>query len=242
MIFRSEVTISGNSSIIDVSEVTREFLSPDGGVSGVRGISLSVTRGSFVALSGPSGSGKTTILNLIAGLDAPNTGSVFLDGQDISRLSVEEKAALRLQKIGFIFQAYNLLPVLTALENIEFLLRVKGLPSRQAKGRAQHMLKSVGLSSHFHKRPGQLSGGQQQRVAIARALSTEPKVVLADEPTANLDSQTARSLLELMRNLNQETGTTFVFSSHDPLVLDSADRIIELRDGCVTRERYPGRI
>jgi putative ABC transport system ATP-binding protein len=197
------------------------------------GIDLTIEEGEFAALAGPSGSGKTTLLNLFGALDSPTTGTVRLDGEDLGALSASRLAQLRLRKLGFVFQAYNLIPVLSALENVEFVMELQGVPARQRAAKALALLDEVGLGELANKRPLEMSGGQQQRVAVARAIASEPRVVLADEPTANLDSDTASRLLDLMQRLNRERGITFLFSTHDPLVIDKARRTIRLRDGRV---------
>jgi putative ABC transport system ATP-binding protein len=187
--------------------------------------------GAFAALSGPSGSGKTTLLNLIGGLDKPTSGDVVVGGRSLLPLSRSALAELRLREIGFIFQSYNLVPVLSAVENVEFVMELQGVPRAERREKARQVLAAVGLSGMEHRRPGELSGGQQQRVAVARAIASHPKLILADEPTANLDSQTAEKLLELMRQLNEEQGLTFLFSTHDRLVMNFARRLIRLQDG-----------
>ncbi len=205
-------------------------------VEALRGMSLSVARGEFTAVAGPSGSGKSTFLHLVGCLDVPTSGSVIVGGRDTDSLSKRELAALRRETIGFIFQAYNLIPVLTAIENVSFPLVLLGESARDARDKSRAMLESVGLVGMDDRRPKEMSGGQQQRVAIARALVKSPAIILADEPTANLDSKTAREILELMARLNERAGTTFVFSTHDKLVMDFARRIVSLRDGLVESE------
>lgn len=200
-------------------------------VRAVDDLSLEVRPGEFVALCGPSGSGKTTVLNLIGGLDVPTRGRIFLEGRDLARLSRTELARLRRDRIGFVFQAYNLVPVLTAYENAEFVLALQGLAGRDRRRRVMALLKEVGLEGLENRRTDELSGGQQQRVAIARAIVSEPAIVLADEPTANVDSVTAESLLVLMERLNHGKQVTFLFSTHDQRVMDRAHRIIRMRDG-----------
>jgi len=180
---------------------------------------------------GPSGSGKTTLLNLLGGLDSPDKGRIWLDGTEVSSLGSGELSRFRLHHIGFVFQAYNLIPVLSAYENTEFILLLQRVPDKERKERCLKLLKEVGLEGMEHRRPFELSGGQQQRVAVARAIAAGPRIVLADEPTANLDSKTAASLLDLMRQLNRQEGTTFLFSTHDPLVMKRATRTVRLRDG-----------
>ncbi len=202
----------------------------------LHGINLTVTKGDFLAIAGPSGSGKTTLLNLIGCLDTPSNGKVFIEDEDVSVFSRRKLSKLRLEKIGFIFQEYNLIPVLTALENLEYVMLLQGWESEARRKKALTILHEVGMAGMENRRPNQMSGGQQQRVAVARAIVTEPVIVLADEPTANLDSQTGLSLLELMYSLNQTKGITFLFSTHDPMVMKRAKRIIFLKDGRVDRE------
>jgi putative ABC transport system ATP-binding protein len=194
-------------------------------------VDLKIEQGEFTALAGPSGSGKTTLLNLFGALDSPTAGTVLLDGEDLGALSSSRLAELRLRKLGFVFQAYNLIPVLSARENVEFVMELQGVPASQRRAKALALLAEVGLGELADKRPLEMSGGQQQRVAVARAIASEPRVVLADEPTANLDSDTAGRLLDLMQRLNRDRGITFLFSTHDPLVIDKARRTIRLRDG-----------
>ena len=205
-------------------------------VPALRGISLRVAPGEFLAIAGPSGSGKTTLLNIIGGLDRADAGEVLVEGKNLQLLSSGDLARLRLQRLGFVFQAYNLLPVLTALENAEFTLLLQGMPAEQRKERVQKLFAEIGLASLEHRRPGELSGGQQQRVAVARAMVTEPALILADEPTANLDSVTATALLEVMEQLNRAHGTTFVYSTHDPQVMERARRLIRLHDGQIASD------
>lgn len=201
----------------------------------LEGIDLVIHEGEFTALAGPSGSGKTTLLNLLGALDEPSSGSVRLDGEALADLGPAQLSELRLRKLGFVFQAYNLIPVFSALENVEFVMELQGIPSGERRERALDLLTQVELEGLGDKRPLEMSGGQQQRVAVARALASRPRVILADEPTANLDSKTAIRLLDLMVNLNREGGMTFLFSSHDPLVLERARRRVWLRDGGIDR-------
>jgi len=200
-------------------------------VPALRGIDLRIAPGEFLAIAGPSGSGKTTLLNIIGGLDRADTGEVLVEGKNLQLLSTGELARLRLQHLGFVFQAYNLLPVLTALENAEFTLLLQGVPAGQRRERVKALFSEIGLAGLEDRRPGELSGGQQQRVAVARAIVTEPVLILADEPTANLDSVTALALLQVMEQLNRDHGTTFVYATHDPLVMERARRLIGMRDG-----------
>ena len=218
-------------TIVELEDVTKTYHQGVSEVHAVDHLSFSVQSGEFVALAGPSGSGKTTCLNLIGALDVPVSGAVRVEGRDISGLSKRSLAQLRRDRVGFVFQAYNLIPVLTAYENAEFVLSLQGVPRAERKERVMEMLGAVGLHGMEARRPDEMSGGQQQRVAIARAMVADPALVLADEPTANLDSGTAEALLELMEGLNRDRGTTFVFSTHDHRVLARAHRILRLRDG-----------
>jgi putative ABC transport system ATP-binding protein len=226
-------------SLVVLSDVTRDY-GTDGAVThALRGVSLEVGRGEFLAVAGPSGSGKTTLLNLVSGLDRPTAGSVVVDGRAVDRLDAAGAALLRRDRIGFVFQAYNLFPVLTAAENAEYVLMLQGVPSRERRDRVLPVLARVGLQGLADRFPGELSGGQQQRVAIARAIASEPALVLADEPTANLDSATSESLLDLMAGLNAERNVTFVFSTHDPRVMARARRLVVLRDGRIDQDGPP---
>ena len=200
-------------------------------VKAVNGIDLMISEGEFTALKGPSGCGKTTLLNLLGGLDQPNSGSIIIDGTDITSLSDNELIDFRLHNIGFVFQAYNLIPVLSATENISFIMLLQNRPKNERLERANQLLNAVGLQGKEDKRPGQLSGGQQQRVAVARALASKPKFVLADEPTANLDSESTTKLLEIMLQLNKQENMTFVFATHDDRVISKAKRVIGVSDG-----------
>jgi len=207
----------------------------------LNGVDLAIEEGEFAALAGPSGSGKTTLLNMLGALDAPSAGEVLLDGESLVGASSSRLADLRLRKIGFVFQAYNLIPVLSARENVEFVMELQGVPPPARRARAMELLVEVGIGELAGKRPLEMSGGQQQRVAVARAIVSHPRVVLADEPTANLDSTTATRLLELMQRLNRERGVTFLFSTHDPLVITKARRTLRLQDGrIVAEEREAG--
>lgn len=202
-------------------------------VQALTDINLEVPKKDFACLSGPSGSGKSTLLNLIGGLDRPTGGEISVDGKRVDQLGKSELAALRLHRIGFVFQAYNLIPVLTAIENVEFVMQLQGMAAAERAAKARAILQEVGLDGLENRRPGELSGGQQQRVAVARAIVSEPSLVLADEPTANLDSKTAGNLMQLLRHMNQEHGVTFIFSTHDKLVMDFSRRLITLRDGMI---------
>jgi len=203
----------------------------------LRGINFEMSQGEFTALFGPSGSGKTTLLNILGGLDRPTEGKVFLGDKNLTRMREGELSSLRLFKIGFVFQSYNLIPVLTALENVEYVLLLQKVPRKERRERARKLLEELGLKELVNKRPTEMSGGQQQRVAVARAIVHYPELVLADEPTANLDSNTARELMELMKKLNQEKGISFLFSTHDPMVMEQARRLVEIRDGQIANER-----
>lgn len=207
----------------------------DGSVSvhALRGVDLTVEAGEFTAIVGPSGSGKTTLLNIIGGLDTPSEGSVDIGGKSIAQLSENELIDFRLNHIGFVFQSYNLIPVLTATENVEFLMLLQKKSEEERQERAQELLKAVGLEDQVNKRPNEMSGGQQQRVAVARALASKPDFVLADEPTANLDSTSTAQLLDIMLELNKKENVTFVFSTHDQRVIDRARRIVTLEDGVI---------
>jgi len=203
----------------------------------LHGINLKILDREFTALAGPSGSGKTTLLNIIGCLDVPTEGEVFINGLATTRLTSREKSELRKKDIGFIFQTFNLIPVLTAYENVEIPLVLLNLPREEKEKKVVSMLKEVGLGDYLKRRPNEMSGGQQQRVAIARSLVKDPKLVLADEPTANLDSATAREILTLMKDLNEKFQTTFIFSTHDRLVMEYARRLVNLRDGQIESER-----
>lgn len=206
-------------------------------VNALRGINLIVAKGDFSVIAGPSGSGKTTLLNIVGTLDKPSSGKVFLDGVDVAAKNRRELADIRLRKIGFVFQAYNLNPVLSALENVEFTMMLRGIDSSERKRKGLALLEELGIAELAYKRPNEMSGGQQQRVAVARAISNDPRLVLADEPTANLDSETAIKLLELMEKLNSEDKITFVFSSHDPQVIGRAHRLLILKDGQIVTDK-----
>ena len=200
-------------------------------VHALRGVTLEIQQGDFAVLVGPSGSGKTTLLNVIGGLDAPSGGRVWVAGAEIGRLSKSALSQVRLRRIGFVFQEFNLIPVLSALENVEFVMLLQGRPEAERRARALGLLSELGLEGLEHRRPRELSGGQQQRVAVARAIAAEPIIVLPDEPTANLDSGAGGALMDMMRRLNEEKGVTFVFSTHDPMVVERARRVIRLKDG-----------
>jgi len=233
---------SAAQSIISVRDVSKDYLLGKTSVHALRGVSLGVDRGEFLSIAGPSGSGKTTLLNLIGCVDTPTSGSVLVDGQDTSKLSERALTELRLRRIGFIFQSFNLVQVLSVFQNVEFpLLLQGGLSKAERASRVDGLLEAVGIKDHSHHRPSELSGGQRQRVAVARALVTRPALVLADEPTANLDSATGQNIIDLMRDMNRKDGTTFVFSTHDPKVMAHASAIIRIADGQITgREAVNG--
>lgn len=217
---------------IKISQLCKTYnADSDFPVEAVKSLNLEFEQGEFAAIMGPSGSGKTTLLNLIGGIDVPSSGCVEIDGINISKLSDKELIAFRRDNIGFIFQDYSLLPVLTALENVEFVMQLQGHKEAECRSRAMELLKKVGLEQQMHKRPAKLSGGQQQRVAVARALAPKPKFLMADETTANLDAQSTAELLDIMLDLNQSEGTTFIFSTHDPRVITRARRVIVFEDG-----------
>lgn len=218
-------------AIVSMQKVVRNYYLGKTVVHALREIDLRVEKGEFICVAGPSGSGKTTLLNLIGCLDKPTSGRVFLDGDDVERLSDNKLSRLRAEKIGFIFQAFNLIPVLSAFENIEYPLLLKGVPRGSRKKKVLTMLEEVELADFTRHRLNQLSGGQRQRVAIARALVADPEMILADEPTANLDSKTGEAIVDLMRKINQEMKATFIFSTHDSMVMKYAHRMIRLQDG-----------
>lgn len=222
--------------IIEIKNLTKIYHESEIEVAAVNGIDLSFNEGEFTTIVGPSGSGKTTLLNLIGGLDKPSSGTITVNGTDIGQLKSSELIDFRLHNIGFVFQAYNLLPVLTARENIEFIMQLQGRSKAERDKRAEELLVAVGLADRGNSRPGKLSGGQQQRVAVARALASRPRFILADEPTANLDSKSAEKLLEIMETLNQDHNMTFIFSTHDQRVVKKAHRVITLVDGKVVSD------
>lgn len=223
-------------SAVQLKEVIKTYRTGPIEVPALRSVSVRIAPGEFVATAGPSGSGKTTLLNIIGGLDRADSGEVLVAGRDLQLLTSGDLAALRLQRIGFVFQTYNLMPVLTALENAEFTLLLQGMPARKRRERVEKLFAEIGLAGLEDRRPAELSGGQQQRVAVARAMVTEPALILADEPTANLDSASAIALLDVMEQLNKTTGTTFIFSTHDPQVMERAHRMIRLRDGRIVSD------
>ncbi len=223
--------------IVRLKGVKKDYGQGDIIVHALRGVDLELGAGEFAAIAGPSGSGKTTLLNITSGLDKPSAGQAWVDGQEVTAMSAAQLSRLRLQRIGFVFQAYNLMPVLTAYENAEYVLMMQGVAPAERRERVMKVLERVGLGDMAHRFPRELSGGQQQRVAIARAIASRPALILADEPTANLDSTTSQGLLDLMVELNKDEGITFVFSSHDPAVIERARRLIILRDGAIDEDR-----
>lgn len=225
-------------AIVKLNNISKIYRQGKVEVKAVNSVSLSIAKGDFAVLCGPSGSGKTSLLNLIGGLDTATSGQIWLEGVDLASLSNTELARIRKNRIGFVFQAYNLIPVMTAYENAAFVLGLQGVNKTEQHQRVMQTLADVGLDGLENRRPDEMSGGQQQRVAIARAIVTQPAIVLADEPTANVDSHTAESLLNLMQQLNQQQNITFLFSSHDQHVIDRARRIIQVQDGQIASDQY----
>ena len=219
------------SSVIEIKSLSKDYNSDGLAVHALNGIDLSIKKGEFTAIAGPSGSGKTTLLNIIGGIDRPGRGEVLVAGKNLNGMKPGELSDLRLNSIGFIFQAYNLIPVLTAVENVEYVLLLQGADKKERRERAESILREVGLERELKRKPAEMSGGQQQRVAVARAMVSNPEIILADEPTANLDQSTGSALLDLMRSLNKERGITFLFSTHDSMVMKRAGRLINIRDG-----------
>ena len=234
------MTDTNQENILEVEDVKKTYRQGAIDVPALRGLDLTVAKGEFTALSGPSGSGKTTALNLIGALDKPTSGEIRLEGHDLVKLGRSKLSRIRRDRIGFVFQAYNLVPVLTAFENAEIVLALQGMSAKERKHRVMGLLKDVGLEGMEHRRPDQLSGGQQQRVAIARAIAANPAVVLADEPTANVDSETAEKIIAIMEKLNQERRATFIFSTHDPRVMERARRLVRLVDGRIESDDKRG--
>ena len=222
--------------VIEIKDLQKIYNSTSVPVHAVNGINLSFEKGEFSAVVGPSGSGKTTLLNIVGGLDDATEGEVRVADTRMSDLSSSERIDFRLKNIGFVFQAYNLIPVLTAKENIEFIMQLQGIPKKERDDRTMELLKAVGLGDRWNDRPNKLSGGQQQRVAVARALASKPQFILADEPTANLDSKSTETLLDIMENLNREENITFIFSTHDQRVVKKARRVITIEDGQVNSD------
>ena len=219
--------------IIKVTNLEKTYQDNGVPVHAIRGIDLDISKGEFLVIAGPSGSGKTTLLNMIGALDKPTEGNIYFEGEDITKKNKNELSSFRLHKLGFIFQAYNLIPVLTALENIEFSMMLLGVPEKEREEKALVLMDELGIKDLAYKRPNEMSGGQQQRVAVARAIINNPSIVLADEPTANLDSKTAGHLLDLMQKMNEEKNITFIFSSHDKQVMNRAKRLLILKDGLI---------
>ncbi len=226
-------------NVVELANVTKIYRIGELETRAVDGVSLSINEGEFTALVGPSGSGKTTILQLMGCLDRPDSGAVKIDGQDVTRFRANQRADLRLEQIGFIFQFFALVPVLSAYENVELPLLLNGINASERRERVTELLNAVGLQDRIRHRPDQMSGGEQQRVAIARALAVRPSLVLADEPTANLDTANGQHAMEIMQRLNEQTGTAFIFATHDPRVMSYARRVIELRDGRVIENGTP---
>ncbi|MEE4256770.1 MAG: ABC transporter ATP-binding protein [Bacteroidales bacterium] len=223
-------------SIIQIKDLHKVYDETKVPVYALNGVSLTIKEGEFTAIVGPSGSGKTTLLNMIGGLDTPSSGHVIINGTEVGSLKPRKLIDFRLHNIGFVFQAYNLIPVLTAIENVAFILQLQGEPKDKRQRRAKELLEAVGIGDKAHQRPGNLSGGQQQRVAVARALASKPKFILADEPTANLDSSSTSELLDIMQKMNEDSKTTFLFSTHDQRVVDKARRVITIEDGKVASD------
>jgi len=224
------------SNVIEIQNLTRKYGKGVAEVIAVNQLSLNIEYGEFTAIIGPSGSGKSTLLNLIGGLDISDEGQIILAGNNLASMSGKKMSDFRRDHIGFIFQAYNLIPVLSAAENIEYIMLLQGISNAERSKRVEEMLHLVGLEGLGNRRPSELSGGQQQRVAVARAMASEPEIILADEPTANLDSKTGASLLDMMKGLNEEKEVTFVFSTHDEMIMKRAKRLIHLRDGSIERD------
>jgi len=225
-----------NMTVIKASNLTKTYNPDKIPVRALRGVDLAIEKGEFTAIVGPSGSGKTTLLNIIGGLDRPSAGQVEVGGKDIAQLSDNQLIDFRKDNIGFVFQAYNLIPVLTAKENVEFVMVLQNRPKQERDNRAEALLTAVGIADKMDKRPNELSGGQQQRVAVARALASKPAFILADEPTANLDSESTAGLLDMMATMNKEENITFVFSTHDQRVIDRARRVVTLVDGKIVSD------
>jgi len=227
-----------DDNVIVTENVKKTYEDNGVAVEAVRGIDLTIQKGEFTAIVGPSGSGKTTLLNVVSGLDIATSGKIWLDGNLISEMSSKALSDFRRDHIGFIFQAYNLIPVLSVEENIEYIMLLQGVPKEERHDRVVDILEDVGLSGFADRLPTKLSGGQQQRVAVARAMVSQPSMILADEPTANLDSTTGSGLLDMMRELNEKTGMTFIFSTHDGMIMERAKRLVHLKDGRIDREEH----
>lgn len=231
-----------NRTVIDAHNLVRIYDEKTVPVYALNGVHLHIERGEFTAIKGPSGSGKTTLLNMLGGLDTPNEGYVDINGTNITELKGNKLIDFRLHNIGFVFQSYNLIPVLTARENIEFIMLLQKRSNDEIKKRVKELLQQVGLTDKANKKPGELSGGQQQRIAVARALAPKPQFILADEPTANLDSVSAGNLLDIMAKLNKEENMTFIFSTHDQRVIERARRVITLEDGKIVADTAPASV
>ena len=227
--------------VVETVDLTKEFHLGDIVVPALRGINFQVKKGEFLVIMGPSGSGKSTLLNMIGGLDNPTSGKVYINGQDISQMSDSALTELRARDIGFVFQFYNLVPVLTALENVELPLMVTGVSDKESRKRAKELLGLVGLSDRLHHRPDELSGGQRQRVSIARAIANDPAIVLADEPTGDVDTKTGDEILDLMHDLNRNLGTTLIVITHDPVVAEHCDRLVRIVDGLIATDKATSR-
>ena len=225
------------NNCVECREIVKTYHQGKIFVHALNRVSLSIKQGEFVALAGPSGSGKTTLLNIIGGLDKADFGSVIIAGKSFENLNDSALAKLRLNSIGFVFQSYNLIPVLSALENVEYVMLLQGVPAGERKKRSMQILNDVGLKDKYNSRPAELSGGQQQRVAVARAIVSNPMLVLADEPTANLDSETGMGLLEIMKKMNRKKRVTFLFSTHDNMVMNFADRLVHMKDGHIVEDK-----
>lgn len=225
-------------NVIEIKSLTKIYNSSEVKVKAVNDININFKEGEFTAVVGPSGSGKTTFLNMLGGLDRPTAGEVIIGGVDIWKLSSRKLIDFRMNNIGFVFQSYNLIPVLTAGENVEFIMQLQGKPKKEREQRTKELLDAVGIGDRIKSRPSKLSGGQQQRVAVARAMASKPEFILADEPTANLDSKATSSLLELMSQMNKKFNTTFIFATHDQRVMDKARRIVTIEDGKILSDKY----
>ncbi len=223
--------------VLELNDVHKIYNETEVEVHAVNGVNLDFEEGEFAAIVGPSGSGKTTLLNMIGGLDKPSSGKILVDGKDLAKFKSSEIIDFRMRNIGFVFQSYNLIPVLTAKENVEFIMSLQKMPKAERERRTMELLESVGLGDRANSRPSKLSGGQQQRIAVARALASKPKFILADEPTANLDSKSTANLLEIMEKLNKEENITFIFSTHDARVVKKARRVITLEDGKIVSDK-----
>ncbi len=228
------------TTIVQCRNVDKTYQQGRVTVTALKQVDLTIETGGFVALAGPSGSGKTTLLNLIGGLDLPDSGLIRVSGMDYNTLNASQLAELRLHHIGFVFQSYNLIPVLSAAENVEYVMLLQGVPAAQRRRRSHQILDDVGLEGKYDRRPAELSGGQQQRVAVARAIVSNPSIVLADEPTANLDSKTGEGLLQLMQEMNARRGVTFIFSTHDNMVMQYARRVVTIHDGRIADDQSKG--